>query len=168
MVSEHSYRVVVTGEDRHGAGQYFLGPFVYYEQSGDIRSLVDGQQRFTTLHLIFMWVSGLLRPVRGFWLGSRLQVVLGGGLEGVEAGPGEAADEALVDVGEAGVGQVVAQVVEVGPGLVGADGLAGCLGVGQGLVPGGDPEPVQNPPVAVVVGEPVSVALAAQGGNLGQ
>jgi hypothetical protein len=36
------------------APQYFLGPFVYYEQPGDLRSLVDGQQRFTTLHLIFM------------------------------------------------------------------------------------------------------------------
>ena len=66
-------------------------------------------------------------------------MVLGGGLEGVEAGPGEAADEAFVDVGEPGVGEVVAQVVKVGPGPVGADGLAGRLGVGEGLIPGGDP-----------------------------
>src|SRR6202042_82828 len=88
------------------------------------------------------------------WLGLRLQVVLCGGLEGVEAGPGEAADEAFVDVGEAGVGEVVAQVVEVGPGPVGADGLAGRLGVGQALVPGGDPDPVQDPPVPVIGGEP--------------
>jgi hypothetical protein len=36
--------------------------------------------------------------------------------ERVEAGPGEAADEGLVDVGEPGVGQVAAQVVQVGPG----------------------------------------------------
>jgi hypothetical protein len=36
------------------APQYFLGPFVYYEQSSEVRSLVDGQQRFTTLHLIFI------------------------------------------------------------------------------------------------------------------
>lgn len=38
----------------HLAPQYFLGPFVYYEQGHDLRSLVDGQQRFTTLHLIFL------------------------------------------------------------------------------------------------------------------
>jgi hypothetical protein len=39
---------------RH-ADPYFLGPFVYYEESrGDGRFLVDGQQRFTTVHLIFM------------------------------------------------------------------------------------------------------------------
>jgi hypothetical protein len=49
------------------APQYFLGPFVYYEQSGDLRSLVDGQQRFTTLHLIFMAlraIGGQLDEVR--------------------------------------------------------------------------------------------------------
>jgi hypothetical protein len=96
-----------------------------------------------------------------------VQVVLGGGLEGVEPGPGEAADEVFVDVGEPGVGEVVAQVVEVGPGAVGADRLAGRLGVGQGLVPGRDPQPVQYPPVAGVGGEPVSVAFAAQDANLG-
>jgi hypothetical protein len=82
-----------------------------------------------------------------------LLVVLGGGLEGVEAGPGEAADKALVDVGKSGVGQVVAQVVKVGAGPVGADGLVNRLGVGQGLVSGGDPEPVQDSPVSVVGGE---------------
>jgi hypothetical protein len=38
----------------HLAPQYFLGPFVYYEQGRGLRSLVDGQQRFTTLHLIFL------------------------------------------------------------------------------------------------------------------
>jgi hypothetical protein len=32
-------------------------------------------------------VSGLLRPVREPWLGARVQVGLGGGLEGVEGGP---------------------------------------------------------------------------------
>ncbi|MEV5477356.1 DUF262 domain-containing protein [Streptomyces sp. NPDC052207] len=36
------------------APQYFLGPFVYYEQSRNRRCLVDGQQRFVTLHLIFL------------------------------------------------------------------------------------------------------------------
>ncbi|MFG1949331.1 DUF262 domain-containing protein [Nonomuraea sp. NPDC048826] len=39
--------------------QYFLGPFVYYERGGDVRSLVDGQQRFTTLHLIFMTLRAI-------------------------------------------------------------------------------------------------------------
>jgi len=34
--------------------QYFLGPFVFVQHSGDERFLVDGQQRFTTLHLIFL------------------------------------------------------------------------------------------------------------------
>ncbi len=33
---------------------FFLGPFVYAEEDGDRRFLVDGQQRFTTLHLIFL------------------------------------------------------------------------------------------------------------------
>ncbi|MHA6628107.1 GmrSD restriction endonuclease domain-containing protein [Pseudonocardia sichuanensis] len=34
--------------------EYFLGPFVYADEAGDRRFLVDGQQRFTTLHLIFL------------------------------------------------------------------------------------------------------------------
>ncbi|MFE2471657.1 DUF262 domain-containing protein [Streptomyces mirabilis] len=45
------------------APQYFLGPFVYYEQSRSRRCLVDGQQRFVTLHLIFLQ---LRRPVQEF------------------------------------------------------------------------------------------------------
>ncbi|MFJ5219996.1 DUF262 domain-containing protein [Streptomyces sp. NPDC088354] len=36
------------------APQYFLGPFVYHEPSENCRFLVDGQQRFVTLHLLFM------------------------------------------------------------------------------------------------------------------
>ena len=95
-------------------------------------------------------------------------MVLGGGLEGAGAGPGEPADEALVDAGKPGVGEMVAQVVEIGPGPVGADGLTDGLGEGQGLVPGGDPQPVQDPPVAVIGGEPVRVAFAAQHGDLGK
>jgi Protein of unknown function DUF262/Restriction Enzyme Adenine Methylase Associated/Protein of unknown function (DUF1524) len=43
------------------APQYFLGPFVYYRGSGDRRHLVDGQQRFTTLLLIFMGLRNLGR-----------------------------------------------------------------------------------------------------------
>jgi len=42
------------------APQYFLGPFVYYERTReDLRFLVDGQQRFTTLHLILMSLRNL-------------------------------------------------------------------------------------------------------------
>jgi hypothetical protein len=41
------------------APQYFLGPFVYYQGKGDLRHLVDGQQRFTTLHLILMGLRSL-------------------------------------------------------------------------------------------------------------
>src|SRR5687768_5390053 len=36
------------------AEPYFLGPFVYHEERRNVRFLVDGQQRFTTLHLIFI------------------------------------------------------------------------------------------------------------------
>lgn len=38
----------------HTAPQYFLGPFVYYEPAKNQRYLVDGQQRFVTLHLLFL------------------------------------------------------------------------------------------------------------------
>ncbi|MFF1475058.1 DUF262 domain-containing protein [Streptomyces mirabilis] len=38
----------------HTAPQYFLGPFVYHEPSKNRRYLVDGQQRFVTLHLLFL------------------------------------------------------------------------------------------------------------------
>lgn len=38
---------------------FFLGPFVYSEERGGLRFLVDGQQRFTTLHLIFIHLRRL-------------------------------------------------------------------------------------------------------------
>lgn len=38
----------------HRSEPYFLGPFVYYEECRNVRFLVDGQQRFTTVHLIFL------------------------------------------------------------------------------------------------------------------
>jgi len=38
----------------HTAPQYFLGPFVYHEPLKHRRYLVDGQQRFVTLHLLFL------------------------------------------------------------------------------------------------------------------
>ena len=39
---------------RRAREQVFLGPFVYVEAQPRTRYLVDGQQRFTTLHLIFL------------------------------------------------------------------------------------------------------------------
>jgi hypothetical protein len=38
---------------RH-ADPYFLGPFVYHDVRPGVRFLVDGQQRFTVLHLLFI------------------------------------------------------------------------------------------------------------------
>ncbi|SDT78928.1 GmrSD restriction endonuclease domain-containing protein [Actinoplanes derwentensis] len=46
------------------ADPYFLGPIVYYEQRGGSRFLVDGQQRFTTVHLIFMHLHRQARELR--------------------------------------------------------------------------------------------------------
>jgi hypothetical protein len=45
---------------RPQAPPYFLGPFVYYEDRNKRRFLVDGQQRFTTLHLIFIFTRRML------------------------------------------------------------------------------------------------------------
>ncbi|MFD9192317.1 DUF262 domain-containing protein [Streptomyces phaeochromogenes] len=39
---------------RRDAETFFLGPFVYVQQPRQTRFLVDGQQRFTTLHLLFL------------------------------------------------------------------------------------------------------------------
>jgi hypothetical protein len=41
-------------EERERGEQCFLGPFVYHETRPGVRYLVDGQQRFTTLHLLFL------------------------------------------------------------------------------------------------------------------
>ncbi|WP_307671765.1 DUF262 domain-containing protein [Streptomyces sp. V4I2] len=67
------------------AEAFFLGPFVYVQQSRSLRFLVDGQQRFTTLHLLFLhlyraavdWaqrdvVSKLERVITDFGHGDRL------------------------------------------------------------------------------------------------
>src|SRR4051794_5800186 len=37
----------------YGVDRFFLGPFVYVDETKGVRFLVDGQQRFTTLHLLF-------------------------------------------------------------------------------------------------------------------
>jgi hypothetical protein len=41
---------------RHGSepDRYFLGPFVFVDEQRNVRFLVDGQQRFTTIHLLFL------------------------------------------------------------------------------------------------------------------
>lgn len=66
--SEEDVRILITDLtdefDRYWQGSlyrrkphgepFFLGPFVYYEEQRGVRFLVDGQQRFTTLHLIFL------------------------------------------------------------------------------------------------------------------
>jgi hypothetical protein len=62
--------------------------------------------------------------------------------------------------------QVVPQVVEVGPGLLRAHWLPDRRGVGECLIPGGDPQPVEDPAVAGIVVESGRVALGPQGGDL--
>src|SRR5713226_6289333 len=68
--------------------------------------------------------------------------------------------------GEPGVREVVAQVTVVGPGPVGADGLSGRRGIGEGLVAGCDPQPVEYPPVPGVCAGPGGVAVVAEDGDL--
>lgn len=60
---------------RH-ADPYFLGPFVYYDRPGGGRFLVDGQQRFTTVHLIFMHLQRQARTLQQKDVESRLDRVV--------------------------------------------------------------------------------------------
>lgn len=46
------------------APTYFMGPFVYYEERKGVRFLVDGQQRFTTIHLLFIHLRTKLVTLR--------------------------------------------------------------------------------------------------------
>jgi len=50
-------------EGRNGrpAEEFFLGPFVYVQRDQESRWLVDGQQRFTTLHLILLHLHRIAR-----------------------------------------------------------------------------------------------------------
>jgi len=77
----------------------------------------------------------------------------------IQAGPGEPPDESLVDVREPGVGEMIAQVIEVRPGPVGSYRLPCCGRVGERLVADRDPQPVQDPAVAGLPVEPGSIAL---------
>jgi hypothetical protein len=60
-------------------------------------------------------------------------------LQGVQACPGKALNESFVDVRQAGVGQMVAQVVQVRLNALGAYQLARGLRVSEGFIPCGDP-----------------------------
>ncbi len=60
------------------------------------------------------------------------------------------------------MGEVVAQVVKVGPGPVSTYGLPGGGRVRERRVADGDPQPVQNPAVAGILVESRSVAVIAQ------
>ena len=80
----------------------------------------------------------------------------------IQAGPGEPPDESLVDVREPGVGEMIAQVIEVRPGPVCAYRLPRGGRVGERLVADRDPQPVQDPAVAGLPVEPGSITLVAQ------
>lgn len=72
-----SWHTDTRGHRRTGdAPEYFLGPFVYHQEPDGLRFLVDGQQRFTTLHLIFVHlrriVSDVMEPGPGRLCASRL------------------------------------------------------------------------------------------------
>ena len=58
---DHSRHQKTSRSRRQQPPPYFLGPFVYYQDTEGNRFLVDGQQRFTTLHLIFIATRRLLR-----------------------------------------------------------------------------------------------------------
>lgn len=55
---EQSWQAPRTLRGRRGE-PFFLGPFVYVQQESEDRFLVDGQQRFTTLHLLFLHLRQL-------------------------------------------------------------------------------------------------------------
>lgn len=80
----------------------------------------------------------------------------------IQAGPGEPPDESLVDVREPGVGEMIAQVIEVRPGPVGAYRLPRGGRVGERLVADRDPQSVKDPAVAGLPVETGSIALITQ------
>ncbi len=64
------------------AAPYFLGPFVYAEETERRRFLVDGQQRFTTLHLIFLHLLRQLPSTARSKTRDQLTRVIVGGYDG--------------------------------------------------------------------------------------
>jgi hypothetical protein len=62
---------------RGGRGEhYFLGPFVYVQQDSKVRFLVDGQQRFTTLHLLFLHLRQMAGALQQRPVENRLEHVI--------------------------------------------------------------------------------------------
>nr|WP_268248839.1 DUF262 domain-containing protein [Actinoplanes ianthinogenes] len=57
--------------------QFFLGPFVYVEESRGVRFVVDGQQRFTTLHLIFIHLRRIAQSYNKPAIVDKLNRVIG-------------------------------------------------------------------------------------------
>ena len=60
------------------------------------------------------------------------------------------------------MGEVVTQVVKVRPGPVSTYELPGGGRVRERLVANGDPQPMQNPAVAGILVEPLSIAIITQ------
>lgn len=98
----------------------------------------------------------------------RLQMPLGGLAQLAEAGPGEPHDQSFIDVGQPGMGQMVPKVIQVSPDAIGTYRPPDCGAVSQCFVTGRDPQSVQDPAVAGIVGETGGVALTAKGRNLAQ
>ena len=63
---------------------------------------------------------------------------------------------------------MIAQVIQVRPGPVGAYRLAGGGRVGQRLVADGNPQPVQDPAVAGFLVEPCGITFIAKRGDLAE
>jgi hypothetical protein len=57
--------------------RFFLGPFVFVDESRSRRFLVDGQQRFTTIHLIFMHLRRAAEALRHKEAEDKLRRVIG-------------------------------------------------------------------------------------------
>jgi uncharacterized protein with ParB-like and HNH nuclease domain len=57
------------GDSREAGGEYnnyYLGPFVVSERGGQ-RSIIDGQQRLTSLTLLLIYLGPGVCPYRGRW-----------------------------------------------------------------------------------------------------
>jgi uncharacterized protein with ParB-like and HNH nuclease domain len=61
---EESWQATRRRNRRGEPDRFFLGPFVFVDESGGRRFLVDGQQRFTTIHLIFMHLRSAAEELR--------------------------------------------------------------------------------------------------------
>lgn len=57
--------------------RFFLGPFVFVDEHRNRRFLVDGQQRFTTIHLIFMYLRRAAEALKQKDTEDKLRRVIG-------------------------------------------------------------------------------------------